>query len=486
MGESLSRRLARFAAHLHYDELPPEVVDKAKACLLHNLATCMLGWQGRSAQVSRQVALAAERPARAADGATILAEGSRVARMAAAFVNAAQNAGYDSYRMVTHPGQAVVPAGLATAEGRRVRGNQLLCALVAAYEVQCRIAGDFLPSMLGVGFRPSPVCAIFGATVATGRLLGLDEDQLTAAIGLAVTYACGTAEAGRTGGSEGATGYQDCVPVRNGMLAALLAREGGRYSETALEGDGGFYYTFAGSNTGRLSYVFTGPKQIDMESVVRDLGGRYTMLDVTFKVYVSGGYNQAIIDLACDLRRRHDLDPQQIDRVELEQNYLETVRPSPSFPAPAPPTPKQTPRFGSTPHCLATALVTGTFPMFGLGRTIGVAPSLPIVGEAQDSAIVELSRKIVVKPSRTRTYFAPRIAILLSNGHRVAGEYHGRELTWDFATDRERLQACVPMMPVSASRFEELADTVATAERLRNIDRLITLTLAEERGGAPA
>jgi hypothetical protein len=193
-------------------------------------------------------------------------------------------------------------------------------------------------------------------------------------------------------------------------------------------------------------------------------------MDVTFKVFVTGGYNQAIIDLAVSLAEQHILEPSAVEHITLEQNYLETVRPSPSFPSPS----SSEGRYGSTPHCLATALITRSFPLYGLGRTIGVADA----GEREDPRIAELMKKIEVRPSKRRTYFAPKIDIKLAGGRHVRGEYSGRELMWDFASQRSRIEQCVPLMPVPPSQFRTLVDCVAAVERLRSVDRLVQLTLA--------
>src|SRR5207302_5278800 len=56
------------------------------------------------------------------------------------------NSQCDSYHMLTHPGVLIVPAGLATAAGEGRTGRELLAALAAGYEVQCRCARDFIPS----------------------------------------------------------------------------------------------------------------------------------------------------------------------------------------------------------------------------------------------------------------------------------------------------------------------------------------------------
>src|SRR5437867_12014299 len=101
--------------------------------------------------------------------------------------------------MLTHPGVLIVPAGLAPAEGQGRTGRELLTALVAGYEVQCRVARDFIPSTPAHGFRASPVYGILGAAATTARLLGLDAAATTHAIALAASFAGSLTERPRTG-----------------------------------------------------------------------------------------------------------------------------------------------------------------------------------------------------------------------------------------------------------------------------------------------
>ena len=191
MADSLSRTLARYVASLEFEALPPEVVDKIKASLLHALIVAIIGAETTHGQAAIQFAKKEENKS---DGATILVDGGRATRFGAAFANSklmhATNQS-DSYRMLTHPGPCSIPAGLAAAELAGRSGQELLTALAAGYEVEARVAGDFIPSTQARGFRSSPVYGTLGAAVTTGKLLNLSEDQLTTALALACTFAAG-------------------------------------------------------------------------------------------------------------------------------------------------------------------------------------------------------------------------------------------------------------------------------------------------------
>ena len=270
MSESLSRTLGRFASSLEFDSLPAAVVDKIKASLLHAL---VIGIVGAGTEHGRAAIALAKQEESKPNGATILTDGTRATRAGAAYANSAlmhATNQSDSYRMLIHPGPCVIPAALASAELGGNSGKELLTALVAGYEVETRIAGDFIPTSQARGFRSSPVYGTLGAAVATGKLIGLNEDQMVTALALACTFAAGTNEGPRSGGREML--FHEPNATRNGMMAALLARENLQGSETALEGEAGFYYAFTGNNRGKLTYTFTGPLQASLADVGRGPG----------------------------------------------------------------------------------------------------------------------------------------------------------------------------------------------------------------------
>ena len=80
----MSRHFARWAANLKFEDLPPEVVDKVKALMLHALTSACLG--GSSAHLAAVVRLAKEEEGRP-DGATILRDGAKASRVGAAYAN---------------------------------------------------------------------------------------------------------------------------------------------------------------------------------------------------------------------------------------------------------------------------------------------------------------------------------------------------------------------------------------------------------------
>ncbi len=207
---------------MRYEDLPPEVVDKIKALMLHALTSAVLGAATEHAKQVVQLALAEEgKP----DGATILVDGGRACRIGAAFANAElmhTSRLFDSYRMLTHPGPVLIPAAIVNAELEKRNGREIITALAAGYEFAFRLCDAFIPSTAARGFRPSPIYGTLGAALVTGKLLGLNEEGLTATIALAANFASGLNEGPRTGGNE--LSIHEPQAARNGVFAGVMAR----------------------------------------------------------------------------------------------------------------------------------------------------------------------------------------------------------------------------------------------------------------------
>ena len=189
--------------------------------------------------------------------ATVLASGTRLTKAGAAFVNAEMilaGGKWDTFRMLTHPGSAILPAALAVAEVEGASGRDYLVAIAAGYEVMERLAADFIPTVMSRGFHAGPVFGIFGAAIAAAKLMRLDAEQIHGAIAQCVNLASGNLEGARSGGRS----VREGAAVRNALLAVAMAKHGIPGGETTLEGEAGFYHAYAGNNLGRLVYSFTG------------------------------------------------------------------------------------------------------------------------------------------------------------------------------------------------------------------------------------
>jgi 2-methylcitrate dehydratase PrpD len=462
VGDSISRTFAKWADGLTYDDLPPTVVDKVKGLVLVHLAAAVLGAPLARAREVVAVAKAEEgRP----DGATILVDGAKATRAGATMANcevihAAQLV--DSYRMITHPGPGLIAAALVNGELENRDGRQVLAALAAGYEFQCRLAKDFVPSVAARGFRPSPIFSTMGTALTAAKLLGLGEDGFVAAIAIAASSASGLFESGHSGGGESA--LHELTAARQGVFSALMAKTCGLTgSERSIEGDAGLLYAYAGSRDGRLSYVFTGPRQIDLATVTDGLGTRYNLLDVMVRWYPVAGFIQPVIDLAVELIGQNDIAVDDIAQIVVEMNYIETLYPSPEFPRPPD---AGRPARGSTAYCVAHAAFYGGYPVVG-GEVFG---DVDRVGETDPEFVRFMVENVRIVGVHGQPMFSPSITIHLHDGRAFSGSYPYARMALNFDEVVEGLGRCVPRMRGGGGRLERLVDTVSRFAELDSMD----------------
>jgi hypothetical protein len=231
--------------------------------------------------------------------------------------------------------------------------------------------------------------------------------------------------------------------------------------ETVLEGEAGFYHSYAGNNRGELSYAFNGPKQTSLDKIVEGLGTRWQMLETLYRIYSTAGFNIAHIDVTAALCAEHDIKPADVDRVEAVVNWFETQYPSPAFPTPGP----AGPRPGSTHYYSAYGVVERGFPL--LKDRPGDDPP----------AVLELMQKVTLIPSKTQTLFGPKITVFLRDGRKYTKQATGREFIWDFEEEARRIRGVVPGLPIPPAQFEALITACRRLDRLARADRLIRLTI---------
>jgi 2-methylcitrate dehydratase PrpD len=460
---SLSRQLAQWVVGLRYDDLPPEVVDRAKGVTLHSLASILLGSQSRDGQQAVQLITAEE--AGVHHGASIMVHGTKVTKGGAAFANAemAMAGGkLDSFRMLTHPGTSIVPGAFVAAETASVSGRDFLTGLAAGYEVMERLAADFIPTVMARGFHAGPVFGIFGPTVAAAKILRFTEDQVNSAIALCASLASSNLEGPRSGGRA----LREGAAVRNAMLAVALAQQGHVGGETVLEGPAGFYHAYAGNNKGQLTYSFVGDTQTSLDKITANLGTEWLFLETLYRIYSTAGYNIAHVDVTAQLCAEHNIRYEDVERVEAVVNWLETQYPSPAFPSRRE---DAAPRPGSTPYYTAYGVVKRGFPVLrGQG-----APA----GTDDPPEVLDLMRRVTIIPSHQMTLFGPRITIYTKDGKSYTKQSTGREFMWDFNEEARRIRDVMPGLPISAAQFEAIIATCRDLDRQDRADRLIHLTL---------
>jgi 2-methylcitrate dehydratase PrpD len=361
--------------------------EEVPAAVRKEAARTLLNWVGCAVGGSRHetvgIAMRALAPFAGPAQATVLGRKDRMDVMNAALMNGISSHIFDfddtHLRTIVHPAGPVVPAILALSEHRPVNGADFLHALILGVEVECRIANAVYPAHYDVGWHITGTVGPFGAAAGVGKLLGLNEQQMTWALGVAASQPVGLREMFGTMTKS----FHPGRAAQNGLTAALLAKENFTSSEQGIEASRGWANVLS---TAR-----------NYAELTENLGAHYEISINTYKPFPCGIVIHPAIDGCLQLRAAHGLKAEQIERIELRVHPLVLEL-----------TGKRAPQTGldgkfSVYHAVAAAMVAGKVgePQFSDGAvrdavTVGVRERVSAVAErgiAEDQVRIAITTK---------------------------------------------------------------------------------------------
>ena len=300
----VTRTLASFVVGSRLADIPEAVRHEGKRALLNWLG-CALGGC-RDEAVKR--ALAALKPMFGPGEATLLGRREKADPLHAALINGLGSNILDfddtHLKTVIHPSVPVASALLPLAERTAPSGADFLHAFILGVEVECRIGLAVSPQHFEAGWHITATTGVFGAAAAAGKLLRLDEAQMTAALGIAATQASGLNE---MMGSM-CKSYNMGHAARSGLMAALLAAKGFTSSARSIEAARGFAHVLG--------------REPNLERITASLGASYELASNAYKPYPCGIVLHPVIDACIHLRGANRLQARDIERVEVKVHPL--------------------------------------------------------------------------------------------------------------------------------------------------------------------
>jgi len=301
---NVTRRLAEFAAGVSCDTMPQDVMDRTAMLVMDNVGIALRAHHDAQSTPS----LIKGAMALGLGGGNCVAIGDRrgFTPAGAALINGVQAHSLDfddtHARSSLHPSAPIVPAALAAAEMTGADGEELIPAIIAGYETQIRLSLALGPSdHYDRGFHPTATCGVFGAVAAAGRLFCLDADQMASAFGIALSQSAGSMQFLVDGAWT--KPFHVGHAAMCGLMAATFAKEGYRGVEDAFEGKSGFFHAYAPNPDAALA--------------VEGLGDVWETMHIAVKPYPSCRYSHAALDALIDLRAANDIQPDEIQSVEI-------------------------------------------------------------------------------------------------------------------------------------------------------------------------
>jgi 2-methylcitrate dehydratase PrpD len=285
-------RLAEYAAALRYQDLPAEVVRRAKECIADTVAAIICG---SALPWSRIVIRYADRTGPGGKCHILGSEGGAVQANAAALANGALAHAFELDSLTrpgagAHPGATVLPPALAIAQQQGSSGRDLIAAFVTGNEVMIRIGRATGHTKEARGFHAPGTTGPFGAAVAAGHLLRLGPAAMTNALGIAGSLCGGLLEFARGNGGMVKRLHLGRASEA-GVLAASLAADGFEGPRTVLEGEFGFLKVFC--------------TKWDEAELTRGLGEEFLVSTTVLKRYPCHATAHAAVKAVRDLQAEH-------------------------------------------------------------------------------------------------------------------------------------------------------------------------------------
>jgi 2-methylcitrate dehydratase PrpD len=239
-----AQTLADFTVNLQFDKIPPTVIERAKECIIDIVGVCAFG----STVPSSQPVLAYAERYGNGGRSTVLGTPVKAHAPLAALTNGVFAHSFEMDNLVSpsvgvHPGASLLPPALAVAEEVGASGCEFITAFVAAFEALHRIGDAARESAEKLGFHAPGLTGPFGGALVAGRLLKLNPEQMTNALGIAGSLSSGLLEFAKSGGGTVKRLHLG-HGAQSGVMAAMLAQGGFSGPATILEGKFGYLNVF--------------------------------------------------------------------------------------------------------------------------------------------------------------------------------------------------------------------------------------------------
>ena len=453
---TIARKLAAHTLKYTWAELPADVVHQTKRVLLDTIGCALGGHDSEAVRAIEAVISEAGHP----EKATVFGSGLCTSSINATLANGAMVRYLDFndtafiiqgeiYRTGYHPSE-VIPLILALGEERRLSGREVITSINLAYDLSL----SFLEGVSGAGMEKrgwnGDTRGAFIMPLVAGRILGLSEDEMANAVGIA-----GSCHAVFGILDTPAEEYTMTKNIRfptmasASILAAQLAKKGFTGPRSILEGHDGFAEVIMGGeyNCGKLL----------------EFKGRFTIRETCIKSIIADFSSHGHLTATLILARENDIQPEDVAAIRITTSKRcaeHTGDPVKKYPKN-----KETADHSSY-YLTAIAI---------LDRQIGPAQFTP--EKYSDPRVLGLIDKVelVGDPSLDRYRPAGISEITLKNGRTLKARVdHPRGHARNPMTDAEIVEKFESMAApyMAGERRKKIIDTIFALEQIEDIGEL--------------
>jgi 2-methylcitrate dehydratase PrpD len=442
------------AAGITYDDLTTQARDAAKKTILDTLGV-ILAASGMEPAVRGVVDIVKE--SGGAPQCTILGFGGKAPAVMAALANGAMAhcLDYDDQTpWGQHCASSIIPAVFAVAERQGgVSGKDLIAAVAVGQDIFARLRCNVEWKK---DWNLSTVLAVFAATAAAGRVMGLPAHRIAHAMGIATMQSNGIMEMVAGRGSD-LRGLYAGFSAKGAVLAVLMAEKGVSGIERAFEGPYGFMNTYFGGG-------------YDREAILKNIGKDYLGSCTLYKRWPCVGTAHSHMKAAIDIVSENKLDLADIKAISLHVGDYHDLMCQPLAERRAPATLADA-KF-SLPFLVAIAVVRrgmniSDFTEAGLRdeQVLSVARKIRLVSDAS------LDWKLDLPPGRVEIH-AHDGRSWMKEGHNVPGNADN-PMDWTDISTKFRECASVAAKPVSEKVIASVIDLAEELESLPDATALL-------------
>lgn len=301
---SITKKLAEMVSNIKITDLPPQVIQNTKECLVDIIGGALAGTKYPDViGIIREIKKYDHQT-----DCTVWGTKERLSLLGATLINGTMSHATemdDVHKIAkTHAGAVIIPAAVSLGEALKSSGKNLILAVALGYEVSLRIGmGIGATSHRLKGWHATGTCGIFGSAVAAAILLGLDKTNIISTMGLAGTQASGLWAFTEDGAS--CKKFHAGKAAHGGLLAAILAAGGMTGPRCILEAEDGGLFPAAS-------------EEYDYDLVTDGLGEVWEIMNVDRKPFACCRSMHPSIDAIMQLQKEYDITPEEVERIEVE------------------------------------------------------------------------------------------------------------------------------------------------------------------------
>jgi 2-methylcitrate dehydratase PrpD len=297
----ITQELARYCNRMMFNDLSDEVIDCVKYRFLDFISVACRGSKEDPSQTIYRFVREMEK----GEG-VIVGTKEKAPYLYSALANGTSSHAIEmddvDNEASLHPGVVVFPSALATGEMVGASGKRFILAVVLGYEVMVRLGTALGPeNSYKRGFHPTGTCGTFGSSVASSKILGLQEEEILNAIGISGSQAAGSMEYLAQGAWT--KPFHAGWAAHSGMVAALLSRKGFKGPSSILEGRDGFLHAYSNG--------------ADPSKVLEGIGSGFQILQTSVKTHACCRYMHSAIDAVLKIVKENNLRPEQVKKIKI-------------------------------------------------------------------------------------------------------------------------------------------------------------------------